>query len=263
MDSAPSLAASRGRSSPTGRRGARSRPPRRRPCPRRRGRGRDGRDRSGSPRPRSAGRAGGPVSAATELTVALKMSFDHCAGRRSRSASTFSPAARIRAAASSTLSYGVSSYGPSHVSVSRMYSTCVSSCRVPLMKVTAEMIGQSPWSRTISSAPRPFSVVIIVASGKWPSSVAAAASRPGSLRREDAEVERRDLGRVAGRPSPTPGRSLRPLIRSPRALSASACSWRRVKHADVRDLCEMPGEEAPDHAAADDAHPLDHPASFL
>ena len=84
MDSAPSLAAWRGRSSPTGRRGARSRPRPRPPCPRRRGRGRGGRDRSGSPRPRSARSCGRPVSAATEFTVALKMSFDHCAGRRSR-----------------------------------------------------------------------------------------------------------------------------------------------------------------------------------
>ena len=46
-DSAPSPAAWRGRSSPTGRRAARFPRPRRRPCPRRRGRARDGRDRLG------------------------------------------------------------------------------------------------------------------------------------------------------------------------------------------------------------------------
>ncbi len=33
--------------------------------------------------------------------------------------------------------------------------------------------------------------------------------------------------------------------------------------ADVGHLRQMPGEEAADHPAADDAHPLDHPASFL
>ena len=33
--------------------------------------------------------------------------------------------------------------------------------------------------------------------------------------------------------------------------------------ADVGHLRQMPGEEAADHATADDAHPLDHPSSFL
>ena len=50
------------------------------------------------------------------------------------------------AAISSTRANGVDSYGPIHVSVSRMYSTCVSECRVPLMNVTAESSGQSPWA---------------------------------------------------------------------------------------------------------------------
>jgi len=49
------------------------------------------------------------VSAATPLTVALKMSFDHCAGRRSGSASAFSPAATIVSAMSWTTPNGVSS----------------------------------------------------------------------------------------------------------------------------------------------------------
>ena len=41
---------------------------------------------------------GSPVSAATPLTVALKISFDHCAGSRSGSASAFRPASTSSAA---------------------------------------------------------------------------------------------------------------------------------------------------------------------
>ena len=41
------------------------------------------------------------MSAATAFTVALKISFDHCAGRRSANASAFSPDERIRSAISS------------------------------------------------------------------------------------------------------------------------------------------------------------------
>ena len=47
---------------------------------------------------------GSPVSAATALTVALKISFDHCAGRRSGNARAFRPARSISAASSSTRS---------------------------------------------------------------------------------------------------------------------------------------------------------------
>jgi hypothetical protein len=53
----------------------------------------------------------------------LNTSFDHCAGRRSGSASARRPEAIIVSAMSFTIGNGVSSYGPSHVSVSRMYST--------------------------------------------------------------------------------------------------------------------------------------------
>ena len=87
---------------------------------------------------------GNPVSAATPFTVALKISFDHCAGRRSGSTSTFKPDRAINPPASCASANGVSPYGPSHVSVSRMYSTLVSECFVPEMKVTAEMSCQSP-----------------------------------------------------------------------------------------------------------------------
>ena len=143
-----------------------------------------------------------------------------------------------------------------------MYSTCVSSCRVPLMNVTAEMIGQSPWPRTISSAPSPFSVVIIVASGKWPSSVAAAASSPGAL---VARMPRSNGGISAGSFDAVidavqlapPAHPQAPRVQRVRVLPPPR------EDADVGHLRQMPGEEAADHATADDAHPLDHPSSFL
>ena len=55
-----------------------------------------------APRPRSAASCGSPVSAATAFTVALKISFDHWAGRRSGKARAFRPERSISAASSST-----------------------------------------------------------------------------------------------------------------------------------------------------------------
>ena len=43
------------------------------------------------------GSCGSPVSAATAFTVALKISFDHCAGRRSGNARAFRPERSISA----------------------------------------------------------------------------------------------------------------------------------------------------------------------
>ena len=70
------------------------------------------------------------------LTVALKISFDHCAGRRSSNASAFSPDATISSATACASAGVVPRAGPIQVAVSSTYSTCVSSCRVPLMNVT-------------------------------------------------------------------------------------------------------------------------------
>ena len=86
------------------------------------------------------------------LTVALKISFDHCAGRRSSNASAFRPERDDQIGDGSRSSGVVSRYGPIQVAVSRMYSTCVSPWRVPLMNVTAESSGQSPWAPTILRA---------------------------------------------------------------------------------------------------------------
>src|SRR5207244_11982822 len=73
---------------------------------------------------------------------------------------------------------GAPAYGLSHVSVSRMYSTCVSECFVPDMNVTAESTGQSPYRPTTSSAPRPFWTVITAAFDQRPARADAASSRP-------------------------------------------------------------------------------------
>ena len=85
------------------------------------------------------------MSAATVFTVALKISFDHWAGRRSGKARARSPdstsSASISCACSNVV---VPANGPSHVSVSSSYSTCASEWRTPLMKVTAETSGRSP-----------------------------------------------------------------------------------------------------------------------
>src|SRR5581483_999153 len=46
------------------------------------------------------------------------------------------------------------------------------------------------------------------------------------------------------------------LLERPRVLLAA------YEHRDVRDLCQMPGEEAADHARAGDADPLDQAAPW-
>ena len=153
--------------------------------------------------------------------MALKISFDHWAGSRSGSASTCSPALAISAAAFCTTANGVSSYGPSHVSVSSTYSMCVSEWRVPLMNVTPEMIGHEPAERTASSAPRPFRTVMIVASGKRPRSDSTAPSRPAAL----VATMPRSNGAISpgsAEACTVAWRSLRPLMRRPSRRRAEA-----------------------------------------
>ena len=195
------------------------------------------------------------MSAAVGLTAALKMSFDHCAGRRSGSASAFSPDATIVSAMSCTTANGVSSYGPSQVSVSRMYSTCVSEWRVPLMKVTPETIGQAPCARTTSSAPIPLRTVTIVASGKRPSSARTAALEARRLRRDDRDVELRELGRIVRRGHlrlvlGLSGHAKAVLVERLRVFAASR------EHRDLAHAGQMTREETPDDARPDDADPF-------
>ena len=137
---------------------------------------------------RSGGRGGRPVSAATAFTVALKISFDHCAGRRSSNASAFSPDDSISAATRARVVRRRAADGPIHVAVSRTYSTCVSPWRVPLMNVTAESSGQAPCAPTISSAPSPFCTVITVAAGEVARRARARARRVAALAGDDHEL---------------------------------------------------------------------------
>ena len=91
-----------------------------------------------------------PVIAATGLTAALKISFDHWAGRRSGSAS---PSARSARSCRRLLDRRERRVlvRPSHVSVSRMYSTWVSECFVPLANVTRR---RSASCRSVGRPPR-------------------------------------------------------------------------------------------------------------
>ena len=156
---------------------------------------------------------------------------------------------------SSTTSNGVSSYGPSHVSVSRMYSTCVSEWRVPLMNVTPETIGHAPCARTISSAPIPFRTVTIVASGKRPSSACAAGSSPEAF---VATIATSNSGSAAGS---SVARDLGDVFALPAhaksVLVQRLCVFAASReHRDLAHAGEMTREEAPDHARPDDADPF-------
>ena len=182
MDSARSPAGSRARSSPRDRRAARSPPPRRPPCPRRPGRGRGGRGRSAALAPRSAQSCGRPVSAATELTVALKISFDHCAGSRSGSASTCRPGARDQRGEppATSVERRVLVGAEPRLRVEHVLDVRVRVAR-PAHERDARDDRPVAGARTTSSAPRPFRTVMIVASGKRPARERAAASSPAAL----------------------------------------------------------------------------------
>ena len=142
-----------------------------------------------------------------------------------------------------------------------MYSTSVSECFVPDMNVTAETSGQSPCARTTSSAPRPLSVVISIASGNRPSREAAASSRPFAFvamiprsngSSSSGSSRRRDVGMQVA----APGDAQAVAVQRVCVLAATR------QHRHLGDLCEMAGEEAPDHPGTDHAHPLDHPCPF-
>ena len=134
---------------------------------------------------------------------------------------------------------------------------CVSEWRVPLMNVTPEMIGQAPAARTASSAPRPFSTVMIVGVREAPAQRLDRTLEPGRLGRDDAEVERRQLVRIGG------GEHGRLALAA--AADAQPVAVQRLgviraprQYGDVGDGGQVPGKEAADRTCAYDAHPL-HP----
>ena len=136
--------------------------------------------------------------------------------------------------------------------------TSVSECFVPDMNVTAETIGQSPCARTTSSAPSPLSVVIIVASGKRPSSDAAASSSPfafvATIPRSNGSSS---SGSVARRDATRAGRSARSRA-ARRGSSASACSRRRVSTETSTTCARWPANRLPIDPGSDDADTPDH-----
>src|SRR5918992_5957619 len=125
-----------------------------------------------------------------------------------------------------------------------MYSTCVSECFVPLMKVTPETIGHDPCSRTISSAPSPFRTVATVACGKRPSSAFAAGRSPAAF---VATIARSNGSRASGSLAAVTRacRSLLPLTRRPSRFSASACSRRRVSTETSHTWARCPAKRLP------------------
>ena len=134
---------------------------------------------------------------------------------------------------------------------------CVSEWRVPLMNVTPEMIGHDPAERTASSAPRPFSTVMIVASGKRPRSDSTAPSSPAALVAT--------MPRSNGAISVGIGRRVHARLALAAPADAQAVAAQRLgvilaprQHRDVGDGGQMPGKEAADRTCAYDAHPL-HP----
>ena len=136
-----------------------------------------------------------------------------------------------------------------------MYSTWVSAWRVPLMNVTAEISGQSPWRPTISSAPRPFCTVITAASGQWPAEPGAAVPAPSSSSRRSTG-RRREIGRIGGGAHARgelvpPGHAQSVLGEGAGVLLPPA------EDGHVADTGEVSGVEAADHPAADHADALD------
>ena len=131
----------------------------------------------------------------------------------------------------------------------------VSEWRVPLMNVTPEMIGQSPALRTASSAPRPFSTVMTVASGNRPRSDSAAASSPPAL---VATMPRSNGGERGGVcRGPHVGLAVAaPADAEPFALERRCVVGPAGQDRDVRDRGQMAREQAADRSRSDDAHAL-------
>ena len=167
-----------------------------------------------------------------------------------------SPAATMRPATSSTRSNGASSYGPSHVGVSRTYSTSVSERRVPLMNVIAERSGHP---RAAGRVPRRRG-----RSGRSSASPRRsgprARARPSSRSVPLQAMMPRSKSRSSrGSSSPARAPGCRPpgdtkpvLVERVRVLPAAR------EHGHLDDLRQMACEEAADRPGADDADALDH-----
>ena len=92
------------------------------------------------------------------------------------------------------------------------------------------------------------------APGNFPPSETGGGFHPGRLRRDDPEVEVRKLARV-GLSAYASGEIVPPGDGQPFLVERPCVLLPAREHGDVRNGCEMGGEEAADRSRADDAHP--------
>ena len=210
---------------PPGRRRARCPGPRRPPCPRRRGRETSAR-RSGRSQTRPCVR---PVSAPIGFVAALKITLRHCAGRASATARA--PASRRgcrrrRAARSPRRGRGRGSNGPNVVSPFTSHWT------TPGLEQLAGREG-----RAADHALDVLGERLLVADAVHHRGDGAVGERVRGgrdrrvgvhrLRRDDAEVARRELGRRRSSPAGARRTSPAPINCRPFSLIASTCAWFR------------------------------------
>ncbi len=166
-----------------------------------------------------------PVSAPTGFVAALKMTFRHCAGRASATASVGIPA-RVQASARAAISSapaGLGSNGPSVVSPLTSHCTTPGSTIFPAGNVVPR-ITRETWRATTSSFPTPFWTVATAPSAKaW----AVAASAPSVCIAFVATIPKSHGGRAAASVVARrwPRTSPAPVSRSPFAFIASTWAW--------------------------------------
>ena len=144
-----------------------------------------------------------------------------------------------------TTSNGVASYGPSQVSVSRMYSTWVSEWRRAAHERHSGDDRPVSVLRTTSSAPMPFSTVTIDRIGEPTLECLRRRLEPRGFRRDDRHLEGWSLVRVGGRRvhGVRDGRSS-PLTRETVAVERVSVLPAPREDRDLGNVGEMPRKEA-------------------
>ena len=192
------------------------------------------------------------MSAATPFTVALKTSFDHCAGRRSWNASAFRPALSMSSATRRASASVVPRNGPIHVArVEDVLDVVVAVARPahegdggeerPVAVRGDDLLGAEPvLDRHHRRVREP------------PCELRGERLEVGALAREDRELGvLRQVGRIGRRGE------LRGEVGAAGDAQAVLAQRRRVllaprQHRHVGDAREMPGEERADRAGAGD-----------
>ena len=188
------------------------------------------------------GSCGRPVSAATELTVALKISFDHCAGRRSANTSAPGPRAERLADLLDLLERRVLVRPHPRRRVEDVLDLGVRVLRArherhgrherPVPVGADDLRAEAVERRHQRRVREP------------PLERAGRRLEAGRLRRDDPEVERLELVGVGGggdaRLDVAAARHAEPV-----AVERVGVLLAAREHRDLRDLREMPGVEAP------------------